>query len=90
MAIYGRCGTRCTVVRLATSADVKPFEGRKPDAEDERRSEEGWRAICRWEEPDKHERSEFLADAAYLRADGGWREISEAFRAFPDHPDHGL
>lgn len=77
MAIYSRFGGKVTPVRLATVADVKAYENRKPDKQDRDRTSEGWRAIFKYEDTGK----EFLADAAYLRADEGFAEIANAFRA---------
>lgn len=95
MALYTRFGDQVELVRLATVDDVRTFERRKPDAEDRRRSRECWRAIARYcggpnrgsRNPnangcgDENVGKEILVDAAYLKADGGWSEISDAFHA---------
>lgn len=60
-----------TLVREATIEDVKTFERRKADVEDKHRTEAHMRFVAKYEDTGK----EFLADLAYLRADGGWTEI---------------
>lgn len=94
MAIYSGFGEKVVPVRLATLEDVKKFEGRKPDKQDRERTKEGWRAVFKYVQPDADEQGrrsrhpgeecidkEFLADAAFLRADGGFAEIHDAFKA---------
>lgn len=70
-------GTGVELVRVATAEDVRTFERRKVDAEDRQRTSDGWRAIAKRLDTG----AEILVDAAYLRASGGWKEISDAFRA---------
>lgn len=77
MSLYSRFGGQVTVVRKATVNDVKVFENRRPDKEDKSRTGGGMRAICRYVDTGK----EFLADVAYLRADGGITEILDAFKS---------
>ena len=92
MALYTRFGDRLELVRLATIEDVKTFERRKVDKQDRERTRDGWRAIarycaskCGFEHAnncgDENVDKETLVDAGYLRADGGWKEIADAFRA---------
>lgn len=79
--IYSRFGGEVTIVRMATIEDVRSFENRKPDKEDRSRTVEGMRVIAaRWDG------TEFLADVAYLKADGGWREIDAAIRKVRPRP----
>lgn len=73
--IYTRFGNKIEVVRRATVADVRKFDNRRPDKEDRVRTADGWRAICRYLDG-----REFLADVAFLKADGGYGEIHDAFK----------
>ncbi len=94
VAIFTRFGDRVELVRLATLDDVKTFEGRsrKIDKIDRERTRDGWRAIARYcGGPslgskkdtngcgDENVGKEILVDAAYLRADDGYREIHDEF-----------
>lgn len=76
MAICSRFGNGLSILRPAVLADVKKFDGRKPDAHDKRRIEEGQYVIVGYDD-----NTEGLADLAMLKADGGWREIEEAAKA---------
>jgi hypothetical protein len=85
--ICTRFGDHIELVRVATLADVKTYERRKPDKEDRNRTRDGWRAIARYtgttvrgtSPGEELHGKEILVDAAYLRADDGWKEISDAF-----------
>ncbi len=75
MAIRDRDGKEITVVRRATVADVKEFEGRKVTKKDRERTNEGMRWIFQYQDG-----KQLLADTSYLRADGGNKEIEEAIQ----------
>ena len=90
MALYTRFGDRVELLRLATLDDVKTYEHRKVDKIDRDRTKNGWRGIARYlggpglgsKSPgDENVGKEILVDAALLRADDGWSEISKAFEA---------
>jgi len=87
MAIYSRFGDPCRLVRFATTADVKNYERRRADKQDKARTSEGWRFIAEWtDEAEPTLRGkDFLADIAYLRADGGLAEILDE-AAKLEHP----
>jgi len=71
--IYGRFGEECEIVRKATLADVRKLDNRKPDAQDKEALKNGSYVVIRF--PGDVER---LYHLAFLRADGGSLEISEA------------
>lgn len=72
--IYGRFGDKVTIVRPAVLEDVERLECRKPDQQDRDALEMGCYVVVRSED-DGQER---LYNQAFLRADGGSREIAEA------------
>lgn len=73
--IYGRTGQTVEIVRKATLADVKKLDGRKPDAQDRDAIKNGSYIVVR--DGDK----ERLYHQAFLRADGGSVEITQAIEA---------
>ena len=73
--IYGRTGEPCTIVRLATLSDVELLELRKPDKQDRLAVECGAYVVVRFH--DGKGSPERIYHQAFLRADGGSREISE-------------
>ena len=77
MALFTRFGSEIVLVRRAALADVKTFENRRVDKTDKQRTEEGWRAVAKYVDDSK----EILVDASFMRADGGWAEVSAAFEA---------
>jgi hypothetical protein len=74
--IYGRFGGTVTIIRTAVLADVQKLDGRKPDKQDREALENGSYVVVRDEDG-----KERLYHQAYLHADGGCREISEAIEA---------
>lgn len=76
MAIFGRFGDPLTVVRVASLDDVRPLSGRKPDKQDRSAIESGSYLVCRDEDG-----KELLYHQAFMRADGGSREIAAAIEA---------
>lgn len=72
MAIYGRTGDVVTIVRRAVIADVKALEGRTPDKQDREALKNDSYVVVRNEDGKKR-----LYHLAYLRADGGSREITD-------------
>lgn len=77
MAIYGRFGHELTIERVATLADIKPLTGRKPDKLDrEALSRDSYVIVVH-----KDDGMRDLYHLGYLRADGGWPEISAAIEA---------
>jgi hypothetical protein len=78
--VYGRMGGTVRLTRMATPADAK-LDNRKPDAQDRERCEIGYLMVGRFVREDGTESEDRLFDLAYLRADGGWKEIKEAARA---------
>ena len=85
MAIYGRFGGECRTVRKAVLEDVKLFDRRRPDKVDRDAIASASYWIIEFTEPGM-ERFQQLAHLAYLRADGGGREISEACEALAPAP----
>ena len=81
MAIYGRGGGVVTIVRMAALADVKKLDGRKPDKQDREALANGSYVVVRFEDG-----TERLYHQAYLRADGGGREIGEVLDALDAIP----
>jgi hypothetical protein len=75
MAIYGRTGNAVTVVRRAVLEDVKRLDGRKPDKQDREALANDCYIIV------KSFGKERLYHIAYLRADGGAKEIDEAIKS---------
>jgi hypothetical protein len=74
--IYGRFGNRVTIVRRAVLADVKNLDNRKPDKQDRDALKNSSYVVVR--DDDGREK---LYHLAFLRADGGSREITEAIVA---------
>lgn len=75
MAVYGRFGDIVTIRRLAVLADIEKLDGRKPEQRDRDALANGSYVVV------DHDGTERLYHLAYLRADGGSLEISEAIRA---------
>lgn len=73
--IYGRFGQVVTIKRVAILADVQRLDGRKPDKHDRSNFANGSYVVV--EDGGK----ERLYHQAFLRADGGAREIASAIRA---------
>jgi hypothetical protein len=74
--IYGRFGDAVTIVRMGTLDDVKTIDGRKPDKQDREAVEIGSYVVVRQDNG-----KERLYHLAFLRADGGSKEINEAIAA---------
>lgn len=74
--IYGRFGNPLKVLRMGTLDDVQKLDGRKPDKQDRAAIESGSYVVC--SEEDGTER---LYHQAFIRADGGAREIGAAIDA---------
>lgn len=74
MAIYGRFGHELTIERMAVLADIKPLTGRKPDKIDKQSIENGSYVVVVHKDDGKRD----LYHLGYLRADGGFAEISKA------------
>ena len=73
MTIYGRTGDVVTVIRRGKLDDVQKLEGRKPDKKDREAVKNDGFVVVRHEDG-----KEALYHLAFLRADGGSLEISEA------------
>lgn len=73
MTIYGRWGIRVHIMRLGTLEDVLKLDGRKPD-EDDRLAVEAGSYVVTMDESGRQR----LYHRAYLRADGGIKEIVQA------------
>jgi len=73
--IYGRFGNPVTIKRRGTLDDVRKLDGRKPDKQDREALALGSYVVV---ECDGKER---LYHLAFLRADGGIREIDAAMEA---------
>lgn len=69
-------GSPVTIARVATEADIKTLECRKPDKQDREALKLGSYWVVRFE--DGYEK---LAHLAYLRADGAAKEVDEACEA---------
>lgn len=80
--IYGRFGTQVTILRLATLEDVEKLDGRKPDKQD-REAVANTSYVVVVDEGDEKKR-ERLYHQAFLRADRGSVEISEALERIAD------
>lgn len=76
--IYGRFGDSVTIARVGTLDDVQRLDGRKPDKTDRDAVANGSYVVVRCEDGD-----ELLYHQAFLRADGGSREITAAIEALP-------
>ena len=70
--IYGRVGQVVTVKRAAVLEDVEKLDGRKPDDQDREALKAGSYVVV------EDEGTERLYHIAYLRADGGAKEIMDA------------
>jgi hypothetical protein len=86
MAIFNRIGDAVTVLRFATLEDVRTVDKRKPDKQDEEAIKCGSYVIVR-EPGGSNGFRERLYHQAYLRADGGSREITDALERHPAVPD---
>lgn len=75
--IYGRWGGQVEPLRYGTLEDVKRLDGRKPDKIDRQNVENKCYVVCREVDTGR----EVLQGLAYMRADGGSREIMDALRA---------
>ncbi len=73
--IYGRCGQPVVIKRRAVLADVKRLDGRRPDARDKVAIADGSYVVA------VDDGAERLYHQAFLRADRGSVEISEAIAA---------
>jgi hypothetical protein len=82
MAIYGRAGQEVTIVRVGTLDDVRKLDGRRPDKQDREAVENGSYVVTR----DADSGQERLHHLAFLRADGGSREVTEAIEALLPAP----
>jgi hypothetical protein len=79
--IYGRFGDEIEIVRVAVLADVKRLDKRKPDKHDKQRVADGCYIVTRSKSADDpFGGDERLHDICYMRADGGFKEITEAIR----------
>lgn len=74
--IYGRWGQPVTIRRMGTLDDVRDLDSREPDSTDEEAVSAGSYVVVRGE--DQKDR---LYHIAYLRADGGSKEIMDAIEA---------
>lgn len=79
--IYGRFGVELTIERLAVLSDVKELDKRKPDKQDKEALANDAYVVVRFNDNG----SLRLYHVAYLRADGGIKEINEALYA--KHPE---
>lgn len=70
--IYGRSGLEVKIVRIATLDDIKTLEKRNPDTQDFEALKSGSYMIVSFEDG-----SERVYHQAFLRADGGSKEISD-------------
>lgn len=74
--VYGRFGNRVTILRLAKIEDVAKLEGRKPDKRDREAIANDSYVIVTDEDSQRQ-----IYHQAFLRADGGAREISAIIEA---------
>ncbi len=73
--IYGRFGNKVEIVRVGTLDDVRKLDKRKPDRQDRDAIEVGSYVVTRsLDSEDKSDKLR-LHHVAYLKADGGWKEI---------------
>ncbi len=81
MAIYSRWGSIINPVRMATEADVKTLDKRKPDKHDRERIRLGMFVVATSADEKKNvDFVERIHEVAWLRADGGIHEIDEALK----------
>ncbi len=85
MTIYGRFHSKefpnvVTVERMGTLEDVKKLDKRKPDKIDKKAVELGSYVVVK-ERDGRNAGNERLYHVGYLKADGGWAEISDAIEA---------
>jgi hypothetical protein len=73
--IYGRFGDVVTIARLGTLDDVKFFDGRRPDRHDVKAVADGSYVVVIHEDG-----TQGLYSRAFLRADGGAKEIDRAIK----------
>lgn len=77
MTIYGRFGDKLTIVRHAVLSDVERLTARPPDLQDRNAIEQGFYVVIAY----AADGQEDLYSMAFLRAEGGLREIEEAIEA---------
>lgn len=81
--IFSRFGAEVEIVRVGSAEDVEKLDRRKPDAHDFERIANDCYLVVRTKDDGK----ERVSDVAYLRADGGLREIMDAVAAtLPKEP----
>ena len=78
--IYGRFGDEVKILRTAVLADVERLDGRKPDKHDRDAIKGGCYVVVK-SANHREDQKERLYAQAFLRADGGSREIGEAIEA---------
>lgn len=76
--IYGRFGQPVTIIRVAILDDVKKLDGRRPDKQDREALKHGSYVVVRDDDKER------LYHQAFLRADGGAREIGDAIDALSE------
>lgn len=74
--IYGKFGDPLTIVRSAILEDVKRLADRKPDQQDRDALANGSYVVVRFDDG-----AERVYHQAFLRADGGIKEIEEAIQS---------
>ena len=74
--IYGRFGGRMTIQRMARLSDVKELDGRKPDKQDKAALAADSYVVVS-DDAGKLR----LYHLSFLKADGGWAEISAVVMA---------
>jgi hypothetical protein len=70
--IYGRMGQTVSIVRRGVLADVEKLDGRKPDKQDRDAIRNGSYVVVVADDKQR------LYHQAFMRADGGSREITDA------------
>lgn len=84
--IYGRFGDPCTIVRVATLDDIRKLDRREPDKQDREALANGSYVVVQFNDAQATgERAHVLYHQAFMRADGGSREITAAIEALPAH-----
>lgn len=76
--IYGRFGNEVAIVRTGTLADVKELDKREPDAADRENVAVGGYVVTRSLDPEDKSDKLRLHHLAFMRADGGLKEIMAA------------
>lgn len=77
--IYGRFGQPVTIVRIGTLQDVIDLDNRKPDQQDKEAVELGSYVVVKDGEKLR------LYHQAFLRADGGAKEIAKTIAGLTKH-----